>query len=111
MSRKWLSSRWTGKEGAEGGGIRIFGNGVRYVVADTGEEKLNAIKKQIAEIVAKRDYLKSQIEAWQSGVAMYPMPQVRELEQLDRELSDLDSRYKHLWDSRNPLPAFVRQVV
>jgi uncharacterized protein (DUF4213/DUF364 family) len=94
---------------AEGGGIRIFGNGVSYFVADVSQGKLDSIKKQIAEVVTKRDHLKSELEAWQSGVSMSPLPRVRELETLDRQLSELDSQYKRLWDSRNPMPAFIKQ--
>jgi uncharacterized protein (DUF4213/DUF364 family) len=93
---------------AEGGGIRIFGNGVSYHVADVAGGKLEALKKRIGEVVMKRDHLKGEIEAWQSGIKMNPLPRVRELEQLDSELSSLDSQYKKLWDSCNPLPAFMR---
>lgn len=95
---------------AEGGGIRIFGNGVSYYVADVAQGKLDSIKVRIAQVMAKRDYLKSEIDAWQNGSQINPMPRVRELESLDRELSVLDSQYKRLWDSRNPLPAFHQRV-
>jgi len=96
---------------AEGGGIRIFGNGASYYVADTAQGKLDSIKKQITEVVAKRDHLKSEIEAWQSGVQMNPLPRVRELEIVDKKLSILDSQYKRLWDSRNPKSEFEKQVM
>ena len=96
---------------AEGGGIRIFGNGVSYYLADVAQGKMDAIKKQITEVVAKRSLLKSEVEAWQSGVRLNPLPRIRELETLDRELSQLDSRYKRLWDSRNPMSAFEKQLL
>jgi len=96
---------------AEGGGIRIFGNGVNYYVADVAQGKLNAIKKQIADVVARRDQLKAELEAWQSGIKLSPLPRMHELEQLDRELSALDTSYKTLWDSRNPMPAFKEHAV
>jgi len=96
---------------AEGGGIRIFGNGVSYYVADVAQGKLDAIKKQITEVVVKRNHLKSEIEAWQSGVQMNPLPRVRELEALDQELSHLDSHYKRLWDSHNSFPSLEKQAL
>lgn len=91
---------------AEGGGIRIFGNGVNYYVADLSQGKLRSIKKQISEVVAKRNHFKAEMEAWQSGVQLNPVPRMRELETLDKQLSSLDSQYKRLWDSRNPMRAF-----
>ena len=91
---------------AEGGGTRIFERGVNYYVADMANAKLNTIKKEIAEVVAKRDHYKAELEAWQSGFTMNPVPRLRELEKLDYELSELDTRYKKLWDARNSLHAF-----
>ncbi len=91
---------------AEGGGIRIFGNGVNYYVANVSAGKMDSIKKQISEVVAKRDHCKAEMEAWNAGALLNPVPRLRELELLDKELSDLDSQYKRLWDSHNPMRAF-----
>jgi len=96
---------------AEGGGIRIFGNGVSYYVADVAQGKLDSIKKQITEVVTKRDHLKLEIESWQAGLQINPLPRVRDLEALDKELSLLDSQYKRLWDSRNPRSSFEKQAL
>lgn len=96
---------------AEGGGIRIFGQGVSYYLADVGQGKMESVKKQIAEIAAKRDHLKNDVEAWQSGMAMNPLPRLRELEALDRQLSELDSRYKCMWDSRHAKPGSTMRAV
>ncbi len=96
---------------AEGGGIRIFGNGASYHIADVAQGKLGAIKKQITEVVEKRDHLKREVDAWQSGLKINPLPRIRELENIDNELSSLDSQYKRLWDSRNPMSVFEKQVL
>ena len=49
---------------AEGGGMRIFGNGVSYSVADLGAKKMEYVKEEISSVVAKRESLKSEMSAW-----------------------------------------------
>ena len=84
---------------AEGGGTRIFETGVQYCIADLGQGEMQWIKTAIGDIVAKREQLKTEMDDWYlQGKKRFPR-QV-ELLTLDNELSQLDSRYKRLWDAR-----------
>lgn len=85
---------------AEGGGTRIFDQAVRYQLLDLRTTDMSNLKQQIAEVVAQRERLKSEMEQWyQRG--LYRYPKLNELELLDQRLSQLDSQYKRLWDARN----------
>jgi uncharacterized protein (DUF4213/DUF364 family) len=86
---------------AEGGGTRIFETGVQYCVADLGRGEMQWIKSAIADIVARREQLKSEMESWYSNQGNKRFPRQGELLTLDHELSSLDSRFKRLWDARN----------
>jgi len=85
---------------AEGGGMRIFGNGVNYSVVDLGQKQMSTVKQQIADVVAKREQLKSEMSTWMAA-CKGRFPKMNELETLDNRLSHLDSRFKRLWDLRN----------
>ncbi len=61
------------------------------------EEELLALKGRIAEVYARRERLKLVLE---SG-ALRTRASLARLEAIDQELSDLDSRYKALWDARH----------
>ena len=87
---------------AEGGGVRIFESGVRYCVADLRGEEMQRIKSSISEVVGRREQLKRDMEAWYAGPWRGSFPRVFELETIDKELSSLDTRYKRLWDARQP---------
>jgi uncharacterized protein (DUF4213/DUF364 family) len=85
---------------AEGGGTRIFDQAVRYHILDLRTTELSNLKKHIANTVVQRDQLKAEMENWyQRG--LYRFPKMNELELADQRLSELDSRYKHLWDARH----------
>lgn len=86
---------------AEGGGTRIFDTGVQYCIADLGQGEMHWIKSAIADIVARREALKSEMETWYSRNSNKRFPRQTELLTLDNELSSLDSRFKRLWDVRH----------
>ena len=85
---------------AEGGGTRLFGEGVRYAVADIGAARMDAIKGQIADTAARRDALKAEMTAWYETGNAARFPKRDALAAVDTELSRLDSCYKRLWDAR-----------
>ncbi|WP_078117842.1 Rossmann-like domain-containing protein [Thiosocius teredinicola] len=87
---------------AEGGGTRLFGDGVQYAVADIGAERMTATKARIAETFARRDALKAEMLAWYDAGNQKRFPKRGELEAVDVTLSELDTRYKRQWDARNP---------
>ena len=93
---------------AEGGGTRIFETGVEYRVVDLREVEMQWQRLAIEDLVARREQLKLSMEQWydqNSFNARYPRWQ--ELAKIDDELSQLDNRFKLLWDDRNcnnPLP-------
>lgn len=85
---------------AEGGGTRLFGDGVRYAVADIGAPRMAAVQARITDTVARRDALKAEMQAWYAGSNPRRYPRRAELEAVDAELSRLDTCYKRLWDAR-----------
>jgi len=89
---------------AEGGGVRIFENGARYHIFDLKQGELITLKQRIAEVAQRRQYLKDKIETW-SQTPKGRCPYLTELDGVDKELSELDSRYKRLWDARHGRPA------
>ena len=62
--------------------------------------EMDWVKLAISDLVIKRERLKSQIESWYATPNQGNCPQWLELEQLDRDLSDLDNRFKRLWDAQ-----------
>jgi len=85
---------------AEGGGTRLFGEGVRYAVADIGAARMRTTESEIATTVARRDALKAAMNAWYDAGHSKRFPECGELETIDAVLSRLDTRYKRLWDAR-----------
>jgi hypothetical protein len=70
------------------------------------EQEMLRIKSRIADVYARREGLKGVLA---TGV-IAPIAGLAQLEALDGELSDLDSRYKTLWDAAHaasPHPAAV----
>jgi len=61
------------------------------------EGEMPQLKTRIALVWARREKLKQALE---SG-ATPPRAGFQELENVDRELSELDARFKRLWDSIN----------
>lgn len=92
---------------AEGGGVRIFETGVRYHIVDLKQGELLSLKQKIAGVYQRRQALKAQVEAW-SQQTKGRCPYFADLENIDKELSDLDSRYKRLWDARHGRPAILQ---
>ena len=91
---------------AEGGGVKIFDHAVQYQVVDLSQNEMQWLKTNIADLVAKREHLKTEMDAWygQSNsearkVSRFPKRYL--LEQIDRELSLLDLRFKRQWDARH----------
>ena len=66
---------------------------------ETDAEKRH-LKTRIAQTWAKRDRLKAALAAGTAPAAAG----LRELEAVDRELSDLDTRFKRLWDATHAQP-------
>ncbi len=65
------------------------------------EQEIQHLKRRIAEVYARREDLKRALEAG----AVAPRAGFTQLEETDRELSGLDTRFKQRWDaSRAPPP-------
>ena len=58
------------------------------------EQEIEQIKARIAAVYARRERLKQELETG----AVAPRDGFARLDQIDRELSELDSRFKQLWD-------------
>ncbi|MEJ2059340.1 MAG: DUF364 domain-containing protein [Gammaproteobacteria bacterium] len=86
---------------AEGGGTRIFGTGLAYHVVDLGQGEMNWVRSTISDLVGYRERLKHEMEAWYTAPGRGTFPRAEELLRLDRELSELDSQFKRLWDARH----------
>ena len=79
------------------------------------EQEMQQLKGRIAEVYARREQLK---QALASG-ALAPRAGLAQLGETDRELSELDTRYKSLWDAAHgraskvthPAAAWARQAV
>lgn len=84
----------------EGGGTRIFETGLQYCIADIGTQTMQQHKDAIAKLYAERDRLKLQMEQWYGQGSKQRFPEYGQLENIDRQLSELDSRYKRMWDAR-----------
>lgn len=86
---------------AEGGGTRLFGEGVRYAIADIGGDRVVKTQVEIRETVERRNALKSEMSAWYEKDDPVRFPRFAELEAIDDRLSRLDLLFKRLWDARN----------
>lgn len=60
------------------------------------ESELHDIKQRIAQVYARREVLKQRLERGEGS----PREAFARLDATDRELSELDSRFKQLWDAR-----------
>jgi len=85
---------------AEGGGTRIFENAVQYCVADLSQKEMHWLKNGIADLVARREILKHEMQHWYNGTRKGRFPKWRELERLELDLSRMDSQFKRQWDAR-----------
>jgi hypothetical protein len=62
------------------------------------QEMLAFLREAIIRVVGERELLKSAMEAWYSENSERPFPRTKELIAKDEELSELDDRFKSLWD-------------
>lgn len=87
---------------AEGGGVRIFENGVRYRIVDlTPESNMAWLKDHIAQDYAEKQQLTFAMEQWYSAGKKGRFPAFDQLNQITKRLSHLDSSYKGLWDAHH----------
>lgn len=63
--------------------------------------EMHQIKIMIAQTVAKRDALKSEMQSWYDSFPNKRFTKLQDLFLLDTTLSQLDSQYKRLWDFYN----------
>jgi uncharacterized protein (DUF4213/DUF364 family) len=86
---------------AEGGGVRIFDQAVRYRVAAIGIDQGKAwARRLIADAVKEREVLKQAMESWYEGGNSQRFPQFAALEDVNRRLSRLDTCFKRMWDEK-----------
>lgn len=76
-----------------------------HTVADT-PSAMHRLKTRIAEVCARRERLKRELE---SG-ALAPRAGFAALNETDRLLSDLDTRFKTLWDAARAAAAWARDT-
>lgn len=60
---------------------------------------LGSLRRAIAETVAERERLKLAMAAWYDSGKPGRFPEWRALEQADRRLSELDTRFKRAYDA------------
>lgn len=63
------------------------------------------LRHLIAETVAKRNWLKQEMEKWYESYSGKRFERMSELITIDSTLSELDSHYKRLWDYHNARPS------
>jgi len=93
---------------AQGGGVKIFGQGLRYRIADlTLDNSMRWLKRQIADCAAEKSGLTDQMERWygQGNTSRYPDYGL--LEQVNNRLSRMDTSYKALWDAHRAMPSLA----
>jgi hypothetical protein len=62
------------------------------------QEMLSFLREAIIRVVGERELLKSAMEAWYRENPERSFPRTKELIAKDEELSELDDRFKSLWD-------------
>lgn len=71
---------------------------IRNPLPDThADSEIQRLKARIALVWARRESLKQSLDTG----AVPPNRGLRELEGVDRELAELDTRFKRLWDMRD----------
>lgn len=84
---------------AQGGGVRIFSQGLRYRIAElTPTTSMKWLKQQISDAAAEKNRLIEGMECWYGNGNSKRFPGYAQLEQTNKRLSRLDSSYKPLWD-------------
>ena len=64
-------------------------------------DDIDSLKAEIARAWAEREALKQEMEAWFSQGHRTRFPKQSDLGLVTERLSDLDSRFKKLWDAQN----------
>ncbi len=83
----------------QGGGVRIFNQGVRYRVAELAPNtSMTWLKREIAECYAEKSRLTSAMDNWYASGHHHRFPDYASLEYVNNKLSRLDSSFKALWD-------------
>lgn len=83
---------------AEGGGTRIFETGVQYALVDLHQDEAARLKSAIAAVFARRAALKAEMEGWYAR-GKRRFPGADQLLRIDAQLSNLDRRFKQVWDA------------
>ena len=68
------------------------------------EEALEVFRQAIARVYAEREKMKLEMEVWYEDNPGRSFPRAQALIDLDDELSDLDDRFKELWDQAHRKP-------
>ena len=85
---------------AEGGGVRLFDDAVRYRVSPLGAGAAMEWSKQlIAQTAAGKETLTRAMEDWYGRGETRRYPRYTELDATNRSLSRLDTCFKRLWDA------------
>lgn len=89
---------------SQGGGVKIFSNGLRYRVAELAPAvSMSWLKQQIADCVTEKTRLTAEMGNWYAAGNAGRFPGYQLLEQINARLSRLDSSYKSLWDNLQQL--------
>ena len=93
---------------AEGGGVKIFNQGLRYRIAElTPDNSLRWLKRQIGECATEKTRLTEAMEQWYANGNGQRYPDYGLLEQVNTRLSRMDSSYKTLWDGHGGSPSMA----
>lgn len=84
---------------AEGGGVRIFEQSVRYRVVElTPETSMAWLKARIADDFTAKQEMTNAMEQWYAAGNSQRFPEFDRLNHTTTRLSRMDSSYKRLWD-------------
>lgn len=84
---------------AQGGGVKIFNQGLRYRIAEIQPDHSMAwLKQQIASCAAEKKQLTDAMESWYATGNTRRFPDYSKLDQINIRLSRMDSSFKKLWD-------------
>lgn len=86
---------------AEGGGVRIFETAVRYKVFPLAKENsMQWLKQSISDSYKIKQSLSTAMSQWYDEGQTRRYPQYEELNDINHQLSRMDSAYKTLWDQQ-----------
>ncbi len=91
---------------AQGGGVRIFNQGLRYRIAElTPTTSMAWLKQQITDCAEEKSRLSQLMDSWYAAGNRQRYPGYTVLERVNTRLSHMDSSYKALWDRYGARPA------